>query len=348
MYYEGPLLERPDERPFALHRNASAGVQRFGGFVWSGDVQSRWETLATHVAVGINAGLSGLPYWGTDIGGFVPTSELTGELFVRWFQFGAFCPLFRSHGRNWHLHTPWGWDGGDGGPPETASFHPDPATLHDARVEPICRQYLELRSRLMPYLYSVVRDATETGMPIMRALWLHHPDDPTAVANGSEYLWGRDLLVAPVVSQGATSRDVYLPDGTWYDWWTGATTAGRRTVTRAVDLATLPLYVRAGAVIPLDPVRQYVDEPVTAPTTLRVHPGADGAFTLYDDDGHTMDYRRGRGTWTRLTWDDRHRRLTIAPARPNGSRPREFDVALPDGTTKRVRYEGRAIAVAFS
>ncbi|MGH7584558.1 MAG: TIM-barrel domain-containing protein, partial [Gemmatimonadales bacterium] len=132
MYWEGSQLVSPGERPYALHRNAAAGVQRYGGFIWSGDVQSRWETLKTHVAVAINAGLSGLPYWGTDIGGFIPTPEYTGELHVRWFQFGAFCPLFRAHGRNWHLRLPWGWDGGDGGPPESGRFRVNPEELHNA------------------------------------------------------------------------------------------------------------------------------------------------------------------------------------------------------------------------
>ncbi|AHG92395.1 glycoside hydrolase family 31 (plasmid) [Gemmatirosa kalamazoonensis] len=347
MYYEGSLLERPNERPYALHRNASAGVQRFGGFVWSGDVHSRWETLATHVAVAINSGLSGLPYWGTDIGGFVPTAELTGELFVRWFQFGAFNPLFRSHGRNWHLHLPWGWDGGDGGPPETGSFHADPAALHDADVEPICRKYLELRMRLMPYLYTAVRDACDTGMPIVRALWLHHPDDSAAVADGTAYLWGRDVLVAPVVEQGATVRRAYLPRGRWWDFWTGEPVDGGRTVERAVDLATLPLWVRGGAVIPLGPVRQWVDEPSDAPTSLRVYPGADGRSTLYDDDGHTLDYRHGAWSRLALTWDDRRRRLTIAPA-GGTPRAREFEVVLANGgEPRRVRFTGKAITVAM-
>ena len=115
MYWEGSQLWRPNERPFALHRNGYAGMQRYAAFLWSGDVQSRWETLKTHVPVAVNTGLTGIPYWGTDIGGFVPTAEYTGELHVRWFQFGAFCPSFRAHGRNWHLKLPWGWDGGDGG-----------------------------------------------------------------------------------------------------------------------------------------------------------------------------------------------------------------------------------------
>ena len=129
MYWEGTQQIRPNERPFALHRNASAGIQRYGGFIWSGDVQNRWETLKTHVSVGINTGLSGLPLWGTDIGGFNPTPEYTGELHVRWFQFGAFNPLFRAHGRNWHLKLPWGWDGGDGGPFESQQWRADTAEL---------------------------------------------------------------------------------------------------------------------------------------------------------------------------------------------------------------------------
>ena len=119
MYWEGPQKWRPNERPYALHRNGYAGMARYGAFLWSGDVYSTWETLKTHVPVAINTGLSGIPYWGTDIGGFVPTPELTGELYVRWFQFGAFCPLFRAHGRTWHLRLPWGWNTGELGPNET-------------------------------------------------------------------------------------------------------------------------------------------------------------------------------------------------------------------------------------
>ena len=172
----------PLSRPFALHRNAAAGAQRYGGFIWSGDVSTTWETLRTHVPLAINTGLSGFPLWGTDIGGFDPTPEYTGELHVRWFQFGAFCPLFRAHGRNWHLRLPWGWNGGDGGPPETRGYAIDPAELRNAEVEPICRKYLELRYRLLPYLYTAVRASHDTGLPILRALWLHAPDDVTAVA----------------------------------------------------------------------------------------------------------------------------------------------------------------------
>ena len=331
MYWEGSQQIRRNERPFALHRNAAAGVQRYGSFIWSGDVQSRWETLKTHVAVAINTGLSGLPYWGTDIGGFMPTAEYTGELHVRWFQFGAFCPLFRAHGRNWHLRLPWGWDGGDGGPPESGRFQVDPAELHNSAVEPICRQYLELRSRLMPYLYTAVRECHDTGMPVMRALWLHYPDDPAAVARGDAYLWGRDLLVAPVVEKGATSRRLYLPRGAWFDFWTGQRVDGGREVERGVDLATMPLYVRAGAILPMGPVRQYVDEPVDPAMTIAIYPGADGDAHWYEDDGHTFDFKRGGSMTVLFHWNDTARVLSLRLA-PGSKmlppRPRRFEVRL--------------------
>ena len=351
MYWEGTQQYRPNERPFALHRNASAGVQRYGGFIWSGDVRSRWETLSTHIAVAINTGLSGLPYWGTDIGGFNPTPEYTGELHVRWFQFGAFCPSFRSHGRNWHLRLPWGWDGGDGGPFEAGNWRVAPEELSNRDVEPICRRYLELRYRLMPYLYTAVREAHDTGMPIMRALWLHAPDDPVGVARGDEYFWGPDILVAPVVEPGATSRRLYLPRGAWYDFWTGERSEGGREVERSVDLATMPLYVRAGAVLPMDPVRQYVDEPVIEPLTLLVHPGRDGDSFLYEDDGHTFDYRNGDWMRVAMSWRDASHTLSLRLA--PGSRmmppsPRPIEVRLAGTSeTRSITFDGRPIEVRF-
>src|SRR5262249_52512940 len=144
-----------------------------------------------------------------------------------------------------------------------------------------------------------------------RALWLEYPKVPEAVSLGDEYLWGRDILVAPVVEKGATSRHLYLPPGTWYDWWTHEKLDGGRWIDRPVDLATMPLYVRAGAIVPLDPVRQYTAQPVSAPTTLMVFPGVDGSFTIYDDDGTSLDYRKDITLWTDLTWDDKDRTLTI-------------------------------------
>jgi alpha-glucosidase/alpha-D-xyloside xylohydrolase len=354
MYWEGPQLWRPDERPFALHRNGAPGMQRYGAFLWSGDVYSTWETLKTHVPVAVNTSLSGIPFWGTDIGGFVPTPEYTGELHVRWFQFGAFCPLFRAHGRTWHLRLPWGWNTGEVGPSETRGYtggagEPDASELHNAAVEPIVKQYLELRYRLLPYTYSVARECCQTGLPMMRSLWLHHPDDPQAVARGDQYLWGRDLLVSPVVEKGATSRRLYLPRGDWFDFWTEDRVAGGREIDRTVDLATMPLHVRAGAILPFGPIVQYADEAVTEPLSLVIYPGADGALTLYEDDGRTFDYRRGAWMGIETGWNDAARRLTLRLTPGSRMLPplsRSIDVRVA-GTksSQRLTFTGRSVSI---
>ena len=347
MYWEGSQLWRPGERPYALHRNGYAGMARYGAFLWSGDVYSTWETLKTHVPVAINTGLSGIPYWGTDIGGFVPTPEFLGELYVRWFQFGAFCPLFRAHGRTWHLRLPWGWNLGELGPEETAAYQgagrPPESELHNTQVEPICRTYLDLRYRLMPYTYSAVRETSLTGLPILRALWLHHPDDPAAVARGDEYLWGRDILVAPVVEKGATSRRVYLPRGTWFDFWTDERFDGGREIDRRVDLETMPLYAHAGAIVPMGPVRQYTAEPPNGPMTVTVYPGADGSFALFEDDGTSFEYRRGGWMGVTFTWTDRIRRFTMALTPGSRMRP-----PMVRDVIVRVAGEKKIEAVKFS
>ncbi|HMX25528.1 MAG TPA: glycoside hydrolase family 31 protein, partial [Blastocatellia bacterium] len=282
----------------------------------------------------------------------VPTKEYTGELHVRWFQFGAFCPLFRAHGRTWHLRLPWGWNTGELGHNEISNYtggaaNPDLSELRNASVEPICKKYLELRYRMMPYLYSAVRETYETGLPVMRALWLHYPDDATAVARGDEYLWGRDVLVAPVVEKGATSRSLYLPRGDWYDFWTEEKLGGGREISKAVDLATMPLYVRAGAILPLDPVRQYTAEKVTAPTTLVIYPGADGAFTLYEDDGATFNYRRGEFTKLQINWNNARRTLSLRPAggaKAPGQRKLEIRL-VGEKTSRQIVFAGRPVEI---
>jgi len=356
MYYEGSRQLRPNERPFALHRNGQAGMQRYAAFLWSGDVYSTWETLKTHVPVAVNTGLTGIPYWGTDIGGFVPTKEYTGELHVRWFQFGAFCPLFRAHGRTWHLRLPWGWNTGELGVSEVANYtggaaNPDESELHNAAVEPICRKYLELRYRLMPYLYSAVRECCETGLPILRALWLHYPDDAVAVSRGDEYLWGRDMLVAPVTEKGATSRQLYLPRGVWYDFWTEEKIEGGREIARAVDLTTMPLYARAGAIIPLGPVKQYTSEKIDGPLTLQIYPGANGNFFLYEDDGSTFNYHRGEWMGIQMAWNDHSRQLTLRLAEGSRMLPqlrRKIEVRIvTEKTMRAIVFEGRPVQLKF-
>ena len=359
MYFQGSLKQRPNERPWTLNRNGYAGSSRYGAWIWSGDVQSRWVTLANHIPVGLNFSLSVSPFWGSDTGGFfLPRRhEYTGELYARWFQFSAFTPLFRSHGRNWHLHLPWGWNSGAIGPRESGerAEYPPESELRNADVEPICRQYLELRYRLLPYNYTITREAVDTGMPLMRALLLSYPDDPEAVKLGDEYLWGPDLLVAPVVEKGAKSRRLYLPKGQWYDWWTGEKFVGPQWLDRPVTLATMPLYVRAGAIIPLDPVRQYTSQRVSEPTTILVHPGADGAFTLYDDDGHSMGHQNGADAstvWIRFQWDDAHRRLTILPDQRMPQQPaaaRSYKVQLigQPNASQRAEFTGERLELKF-
>jgi alpha-glucosidase (family GH31 glycosyl hydrolase) len=362
MYYQGPLSTRPNTRPWSLHRNGYPGIAQWGGWVWSGDTEASWKSLEGQIAVGINYGLSVGPFWGSDIAGFYANNELTGELYARWFQFGAFSASFRGHGRNWQLRLPWGWGLSDFGPREynnTNAPIPDgdrrnilATELNNPAIEPVVKKYAELRYQLMPYTYTLAWEARATGMPLTRAMWLHYPSDKSARGLGSQYMWGRDMIVAPVFEKGASARDVYLPEGTWYDWWTNASEAGGRTVTRSVDLATMPIYVRAGAIIPFDPVRQYTSEPVTEPTTIKVYRGANGEFTLYDDDGMSQDYLEKRGTWTRMTWNDARRELTMQPGAPagftNSPVQRAFVVEmLPEGTKKNVAYGGRMVRVTF-
>ena len=296
-------------------------------------------------------GLEWNSYWGTDIGGFVPTKEFTAELYLRWFQFGAFCTLFRSHGRTWKLRLPWGWNTGDPGPVEIRNYDgaaiPDSSELHNAQVEPICKKYLELRYRMLPYIYSAVHECAVTGMPVMRALWLHYSEDAAAVKRSDEYLFGRDVLVAPVVEKGAASRQVYLPPGVWYDFWTSERLEGGHEINRKVDLETMPLFVRAGSILPLGPVKQFVEERVDQPLSITIYAGADGSFLLYEDDGKTFNYRQGQWMGIQMLWGDANRVLTLALAR--GSRmlePLRRNIKVHLGEkSQAIVFDGRPVQV---
>ena len=188
----GEATDRPDQRVFLLCRSGSAGMQRFGATCWSGDINNDFATLDAQIPLGLNTGLSGVPYWGTDVGGFFHAVPETGELYARWFQLGAFSPIFRSHGWVWREHVPW---------------------AHGEEVETICREYAELRYRLLPYTYTLAWQAHTLGLPLMRPLVLNYPDDPRVWGLGHEFLWGDDLLVAPVTREGARAWPVYLPRG---------------------------------------------------------------------------------------------------------------------------------------
>jgi alpha-glucosidase (family GH31 glycosyl hydrolase) len=322
MYWEGALQQRPAVRPYSIQRNGYAGLQRYG-WLWSGDVNSSWAALRVQIAAGLNTGLSGIPYWGTDTGGFFSTRELSAELYVRWFQFSAFCPLFRSHGRTWKLRLPWGWNEGDVGPVEDdPKLLPTSEQLHNPEVEIICRKYLNLRYQLLPYLYSTIYQTHRTGLPVMRAMWLAYPADARALKVDDAYLWGDALLVAPVTAAGAKERTVYLPDGVWYDYWTEAQLRGGNDHRAPIDLATLPLYVRAGAIVPHGPVRQYTTEPSSEPLQVYLYPGSDGRFALYEDDGVSMQHEHGVFSVIEMEWRDGSRSLTLKLA--TGSRMHPF------------------------
>jgi alpha-glucosidase (family GH31 glycosyl hydrolase) len=347
MYFEGSRKVNPNVRPFALHRNGYAGIQGYG-WLWSGDTSSTWRTLRAQIMGGIGAGLSGIPFWGTDIGGFVPTEELTPELYVRWFQWSAFCPLFRGHGRAWKLRLPWGWNTGTPGPKEvsgewTANWPPE-ADLHRADVEAICRKYLNLRYQLLPYIYSTAAQAHETGLPLIRALSIGWPQDPQSVLIDDAYMWGDHFLVAPVYEPQTANRQVYLPQGTWWDYWKKTGIEGGKPVAREVDLGTIPLFVKAGAIVPVGPVRQYAEEPSTEPVSLMVYPGADGRFTWYDDDGSSFRYESGEFMRVECEWHDRDRTLTLAPD-PSGRQrlPETIRVLLFDGSKSRIIKPTRGV-----
>src|SRR5207248_2962050 len=258
-----------------------------------------------------NTGLSGIPYWGTDIGGFFHPVPASGELYARWFQFGAFCPIFRSHGWVWREHVPW---------------------AHGPEIEAICRRYAELRYRLLPYTYTLAWQAHSLGLPLMRPLVMNYPDDPRTWEMGSQYLWGDDLLVAPVTRAGAHSWPVYLPEGTWYDFWTHQRYEGGRGVAVDAPLDRLPLLARAGAIIPVGPVAQHTGELSGEEITLLVYPAGSTRFELYDDDGRTNAYRRGGYALTTIECEEEHGRARVRVGQPRGD---------PSMVPARRRYEVR-------
>ncbi|MBO9713866.1 TIM-barrel domain-containing protein [Sphingomonas sp.] len=319
---EGSAKDRPNQRNLILCRAAYLGTQRNGCLFWSSDVRATWEALRRQVPTGLNFTASGMAYWGSDTGGWqwpsgpkAPRPVLVDpagatamganypdypELFVRWFQYNAFTPTLRIHGQR----------------PATAIWE------YGKAAEPILASYLRLRYALMPYLYSLGRQTYETGSPFMRALFMDFPDDPEAATLGDEYMFGPAFLVAPVTEQGVTSRRVYLPAGSdWYDYWTEEKHAGGQWITAAAPIDRIPLFVRAGSIVPMgvQVPNTSVRQPLEA---IRVYPGRDASFALYDDDGVTNAYRGGGGAKAvMLRWNDGAKTLTAAGKLPTGQDP---------------------------
>ena len=292
---EGQQAASDQKRVFILSRSAYAGSQRYGVTAWSGDVLSDWMTFARQIPAGLNYSISGMPYWTTDIGGFISGGNLNDpkfrELFVRWFQFGAFSPIFRVHGTRWPDEN------------ELWSYGED--------AQKILVDYDSLRYRLMPYIYSEAWQVTNHHGTLMRPLVMDWRDDVEAQNTGDEYLFGPAILVSPVTTEGATSRTVYLPKATWYDFWTGEKVEGGKRIEADAPLEKLPLFVRAGSIVPMGPAMEWSTEKPADPIELRIYPGADGDFNFYEDENDNYNYAKGAHATIQLHWNDATKELTI-------------------------------------
>ena len=340
--YGGQREASDKKRVFILSRSTYAGAQRNAAATWSGDVDPNWETFRRQIPAGLNYSISGLPYWTTDIGGFVganPDDPAYRELYIRWFQFGTFCPIFRAHG--------------------TRTTNQNEIWSYGAEAQKILTDYDRLRYRLMPYIYSLAWRTTSEGYTIMRPLVMDFREDVRAQNVGDQFLFGPSILVNPVTERGAAVRHLYLPGGRWYDFWTGATLSGGHFIDAPTTLEQMPLYVRAGSILPLGPDIEYAAEKSADPIELRVYRGANGAFTLYEDENDTYNYERGAYATIPFSWDDATNTLTMGyrtgsfPAMPTTRTFRIVFVsqnhgasgALTESADKTVQYSGKKIVV---
>ncbi len=374
--YDHQRATTSDKRVFILTRSAFTGQQRYGASVWSGDVNSTWEALRNQIPAGLNFSLTGIPQWNTDIGGFFAglynaawgegsgtSNPLFRELYVRWMQFGALTPMMRSHGTDV--------------PREIYNFGQKGEPIYDA-----IEKAIRLRYSLLPYIYSTSWQVSKNQYTFMRALVMDFAEDKRVWDMNDEYMFGNAILVAPVVNAQYTleaasnaneiegwnkqnanreegnvqvdftekrQTELYLPEGAqWYDFWTGERHEGGKHLTRETTIDIIPLYIRAGSIVPLGPDVQYATEKPWDNLEICVYPGADGQFTLYEDEFDNYNYERGAYTETPMKWNDSARTLTID--KRSGSYPgmlerRTFTVKLPDGSSKRVDYNGKRINI---
>lgn len=346
-----------DKRVFILTRSAFAGQQRYGTMIWSGDIQGRWDVLRAQIATGCNLSLSGMPYWNTDIGGFYANEKYPlgikdpafQELYVRWFQFGTFSPMLRSHGTNtpreiYQLGNRGDW-----------SF--------DA-VE----KYIHLRYQLLPYIYSSAWQVTSQHSTIMRALSMDFAADKKVWDINNQYMFGKSLLVCPVTDSLYTSRadgvaktdfnnirstTVYLPSGNdWFDFWTSEKLKGGQEISRQSPIDIIPVFVKAGSILPVAASKQYALESADSTLEIRVYEGADGEFTLYEDEGDNYNYEKGVYATITFKWNNAKHQLEISDRKgkfPGMLETRNFNVVLvgSKGQSKSVKYTGNRMAIQF-
>jgi len=311
--YQGQRDESSQKRVFILSRSAFAGAQRNAVAVWSGDVNSDWVFFRKQIPAGLNYSVSGLPYWTTDIGGFVsgdPNDPTYRELFVRWFQFGTFNPILRVHG--------------------TRSTGQNELWSYGANAQRILVNFDRLRYRLLPYTYSLAWMTTNQSYTPMRPLVMNFRSDVQAANIGDQFMFGPAFLVKPVTEPGVSTTRLYLPQAKWYDFWSGTAVDGPKTLEAASPLDRMPVYVRAGSIVPMGPLKQWSTEKPEDPIELRVYRGANGDFTLYEDENDNYSYEKGVYATIPFRWDDAKQTLTI------GARNGEFPGMLTERTFRIV------------
>ena len=369
--YQAQRREGENKRVFIMTRSAFAGQQHYGSNMWSGDVNSSWDMLRKQVPAGLSFSLTGDPNFNTDIGGFfcnayntrgpgsAPKNPQFQELYVRWMQYGLFCPVFRSHGAD--------------APREIWQFGKKGEPVYDA-----IEKQIRLRYRLIPYLYSTAWQVTSNNESYLRPLFSDFAQDRRVWDIADEFMFGRSILAAPILDPQYTEEKIvrtdamtgwdrkkesgdssqetvvdwtetktaskYLPKGaTWYDFWTNKAYKGGQTITLETTLDRVPMFVRAGSILPLGPEMQYVGEKSWDDLEIRVYPGADGSFTLYEDEGDNYNYEKGYYATITFQWNDKSRQLTIG-TRQGGYKgmilDRKFTIVLPDGTSRTVSHNG--------
>lgn len=352
--------ESREKRVFILTRSAFAGQQRYGANTWSGDVTASWQALQNQISAGLNFSLTGIPYWNSDIGGFFLSKFPTKlndpeyrELYARWLEFAAFTPMMRSHGAD--------------APREIYQFGKKGDRVYDA-----LEKFIHLRYSLLPYIYSTSWDVTNKQSSMMRALMMDFASDHKALNINDQFMFGKSFLVAPVTEAmyikrpqgtGVPSEDfskvkakaVYLPQGTsWYDFWTGEKLNGGNTVTKETPIDIIPLYVRAGSIIPFGPQVQYAEEKKWDSLEIRIYPGANGSFTLYEDENDNYNYEKGVYSMITFDWDDAKKTLIIGNRKgsfPGMLKNRKFKITVTgeqkggSSNGQPVNYSGKKVTV---
>ena len=332
--YEGLRQDDPGRRAMIFTRSGFSGIQKYGAVLWSGDVGNDWQTLRYQISAGLNFVATGLPWWTYDAGGFFrPRDQYSNpeyiERLIRWVQAGTFLPLMRVHGYMSNTE-PWNY-----GP----------------EAQRIITDYIRLRYKFMPYIYSEAAQVTFNGSTIMRPFVFDFPDDQEALKQDASYMFGKSLLISPVTEGGVSEWKVYLPENEsgWYDWWTGEKLDGGQYIQAKVDIETIPVYVKGGSIIPTGPVKQHVAEKSDDPVVINIYPGDDASFTLYEDEGVNYNYEKGAYSNIEMDWDDESRTLTIDKREGSFSgmqKNRKFTVNLM-GQTQTVDYNGKEVIVRF-